>query len=168
MKKRKISPCLWFDDNAEEAVNFYLSVFNDGKILRTSYYPDLPPEERIPSWPPAGSILTIEFDLLGQTYTALNGGPVFKFNEAVSFVVDCDTQEEVDHYWDALIADGGEPSQCGWLRDKFGLSWQIVPEVLTDLITSGDPAQNARVTQAMLKMSRLDITALQQAAIASQ
>jgi predicted 3-demethylubiquinone-9 3-methyltransferase (glyoxalase superfamily) len=162
---QKISPFLWFNDNAEAAVSFYLSVFKNGKILRTAHYPEVPPEDR-PPWPHGATVMTVEFELFGQNYTALNGGPVFTFNEAISFVVSCETQEELDRYWDALLADGGKPVQCGWVRDKFGVSWQIVPSVLTDLMTSSDPAVCSRVTQAMLKMVKLDIAALQQAAAA--
>lgn len=158
------STCLWFDSNAEEAVDFYLSVFPGGKRLRAARYPDVPVNERPPSWPAAGSVLTVEFEMLGHRYIALNGGPMFQFNEAVSLVIECDTQEEVDHYWDALTADGGTPVQCGWLRDKFGLSWQITPRVLGELMTSDDPALVARVTRAMLTMVKLDIATLEAAA----
>ncbi len=160
---QKISPCLWFEDNAEAAVDFYLSVFKGGKILRKAYYPEVPAEDR-PPWPPTGTVMTVEFELFGQTYTALNGGPAFTFNEAISLMVACETQEEVDRYWDALTADGGKAVQCGWLTDKYGVSWQIVPTVLTDLVTSSDPAVCSRVIQAMLKMIKLDIATLQQAA----
>lgn len=161
----KISPCLWFDQNAEAAVTFYIAVFKDARILRKSYYAEIPPEERpTPNWPPPGTVLTIEFELFGQTYTALNGGPEFHFSEAVSLIVDCKTQAEVDAYWDALLADGGQASQCGWLKDKFGMSWQIVPSVLAELMNSGDDATKARVMRAMLKMVKLDIAALEQAA----
>ncbi|MDI1311163.1 VOC family protein, partial [Prosthecobacter sp.] len=142
---------------------FYLSVFKDGKILRRAYYPEVRPEDR-PPWPPAGTVMTVEFELFGQNYTALNGGPEFPFNEAISLMVACETQEEVDRYWDALTTDGGKPVQCGWLQDKFGVSWQIIPTVLTDLMTSSDPAVCSRVIQAMLKMIKLDIATLQQAA----
>ncbi|OYW76339.1 MAG: hypothetical protein B7Z37_09260 [Verrucomicrobia bacterium 12-59-8] len=160
---QKISPFLWFDDNAEEAVDFYLSVFKDGKILRISHYPEVPPEER-PPWPSDCTVMTVEFELFGQHYIALNGGPLFTFNESISFVVSCETQEELDRYWDALLTDGGMPSQCGWLKDKFGVSWQVVPTALTDLMTSSDPAVCSRVTLAMLNMIKLDIATLQQAA----
>lgn len=160
---QKISPFLWFNTVAEAAVDFYLSVFKSGKILRKAYYAEVPAEDR-PPCPPVGTVMTVEFELFGQNYTALNGGPVFTFNEAISFVVSCETQAEVDRYWDALIADGGMPVQCGWLRDKFGVSWQIVPAVLADLMTSSDPASCSRVTQAMLKMIKLDIATLEQAA----
>lgn len=161
----KISPCLWFDKKAEEAVSFYLSVFKDGKILSKSCYPEIPADELpTPNWPEPGSVLTVEFELFGQTYTALNGGPEFKFNEAISLMVECKTQAEVDTYWTALLADGGRESQCGWLTDKFGLSWQIVPSVMAELMTSTDKAAQARVMRAMLKMIKLDIATLQQAA----
>lgn len=160
---QKISPFLWFNDNAEAAVDFYISVFQDGKILRKTHYAEVPAEDR-PPCPPVGTVMTVEFELFGQNYTALNGGPIFKFNEAISFVVSCDTQEEVDRYWDALTAGGGKPVQCGWLQDKFGVSWQIVPTVLADLMASSDAALCSRVTQAMLKMIKLDIATLQQAA----
>lgn len=161
----KITPCLWFDQKAEEAVNFYLSVFKDGKILSKSYYPEIPTDELpTPHWPEPGSVLTVEFELFGQNYTALNGGPEFKFTEALSLMVDCKTQEEVDTYWAALTADGGKEVQCGWLTDKYGLSWQIVPSVMAELMTSPDKAVQARVMRAMLKMIKLDIAALQKAA----
>ncbi len=160
---QKISPCLWFNANAEEAVDFYLSIFKDGRILRKADYPEVPPEEK-PPWPSGVKVMTVEFELFGQNYTALNGGPIFTFNEAISLMVSCETQEEVDRYWNALTADGGAPVQCGWLRDKFGVSWQVVPTVLADLMTSSDPAVCSRVTQAMLKMVKLDIAELQQSA----
>jgi predicted 3-demethylubiquinone-9 3-methyltransferase (glyoxalase superfamily) len=160
---QKISPFLWFNNNAEEAVDFYLAIFEDGKILRKTHYPEIPPEDS-PPCPPPGTVMTVEFELFGHHYTALNGGPIFTFNESISFVVSCETQEEVDQYWAALLAGGGQPIQCGWLRDKFGLTWQIVPTVLIDLLTSSDPASNSRVNQAMLKMMKLDIAALQAAA----
>lgn len=160
---QKISPFLWFNDNAEAAVDFYISVFKDGKILRKTRYAEVPEKER-PPCPPAGTVMTVEFELFGQRYTALNGGPMFTFNESISFVVSCETQEELDDYWDALLADGGTPVQCGWLKDKFGVSWQVIPTMLTDSIASSDPAVGSRVTQAMLKMIKLDIATLQQAA----
>ena len=160
---QKISPCLWFNNTAEAAVDFYLSVFKDAKILRKAYYPEVPPEGR-PPWPAAGTVMTVEFELFGQNYTALNGGPEFPFNEAISLMVSCETQEEVDRYWEALTTDGGKAVQCGWLLDKFGVSWQIIPTVLTDLMTSSNPTVCSRVIQAMLKMIKLDITTLQQAA----
>lgn len=159
---QKITPFLWFDHQAEEAVAFYLSVFKQGKVINVTHYTEANPAPE--SWPPAGSVMTVEFQLFGQTFVALNGGPVFEFNESVSFVVHCRTQREVDHYWRKLTAGGGRPSQCGWLKDKYGLSWQIVPTVLPDLIGSKDRAKATRVMQAMLKMSKLDLKRLKQAA----
>jgi predicted 3-demethylubiquinone-9 3-methyltransferase (glyoxalase superfamily) len=163
---QKITPFLWFDNNAEEAVRFYLSVFKPGKILRVAHYSDARPESAPPSWPKPGSVMTVEFELFGQQFVALNGGPVFEFNESVSFVVNCKNQREVDYYWKKLLAGGGKPSQCGWLKDRYGLSWQIVPTVLVELMTGRDAARAARVTQAMLQMVKLDIAKLKQAAIA--
>ena len=160
---QKISPFLWFHDRAEEAVDFYLSVFKNGRILRKTRYSEVPQEDR-PPCPPAGTVMTVEFELFGQHYTALNGGPMFTFNESISFAVSCDTQEELDKYWEALLTDGGMPVHCGWLKDKFGVTWQVIPTVLTDLVSSPDPAVCSRVTQAMLKMIKLDIATLQQAA----
>ena len=156
---QKISPFLWFNDNAEEAVKFYLSVFKKGKVKSISRYPDGSPG-------PAGSVMTVGFELFGQEFVALNGGPVFKFTEAVSFVVQCQTQREVDSYWRKLTAGGGESSQCGWLKDKYGLSWQIVPTALMELVSSKDRAKATRVMQAMLKMAKIDIKKLKQAAAA--
>ncbi len=146
----RITPFLWFDANAEEAVDFYLSVFKNSRRLE-----EVPNSGNAPS--PKGKILTIAFELDGQTFTALNGGPHFKFNEAVSFVVRCDSQDEVDYYWSKLLA-GGTESQCGWLKDKFGLSWQIVPARLPDLI------RHPKAMEAMLKMKKLDIAELERAA----
>jgi predicted 3-demethylubiquinone-9 3-methyltransferase (glyoxalase superfamily) len=156
-----ITPCLWFDRNAEEAATFYTSIFKNSKIGSVSRYGEAGYEiHRMP----AGTVLTIEFDLNGQKFTALNGGPVFKFNEAVSFQVHCETQEEVDYYWEKLGA-GGDPNaqQCGWLKDKFGLSWQIVPAILVKLLRDKDAAKAARVMNAMLQMKKMDIKGLQQA-----
>ena len=161
---QKISPFIWFNDSAEEAVNFYLSVFKDGRIIRIARYPDVSPDPAPSSWPPPGSVMTVEFELFGQRYTALNGGPVFPLSPAVSFVVHCVTQEEVDRFWNALTANGGQPVQCGWITDRFGLSWQIVPTILLELLTGDDAAKSARVTRAMLKMIKLDIEALEAAA----
>jgi predicted 3-demethylubiquinone-9 3-methyltransferase (glyoxalase superfamily) len=152
---QKITPFLWFDRQAEEAVNFYTSVFENarkGKMLRNV--------EGGPG--PAGSVLTASFELEGLEFTALNAGPHFKFNEAISFVVDCKDQDEVDYFWDKL-SEGGEKSQCGWLKDKFGLSWQITPTVLIELMSDPDREKAGRVTQAMLKMSKIDIAALERA-----
>jgi predicted 3-demethylubiquinone-9 3-methyltransferase (glyoxalase superfamily) len=152
---QKITPFLWFDNNAEEAMNFYTSVFKDSKQVKVSRYPEGAPA-------PAGSVMVAEFELEGQRFIALNGGPQFKFTEAVSFVVNCETQEEVDYYWSRLTADGGAESMCGWLKDKFGLSWQITPAIMYKLY-SGDPASAQRVMQAMLQMKKLDIQKLQDA-----
>jgi predicted 3-demethylubiquinone-9 3-methyltransferase (glyoxalase superfamily) len=153
---QKIHPFLWFNDQAEAAMNFYVSVFRNSKVLGVSRYGDTGPGTK-------GSVMTADFELDGQRFTALNGGPIFKFTEAVSFVVDCADQTEVDHYWEKLTADGGEPSQCGWLKDRFGLSWQIVPRALFDLIGGKDPEKAQRATAAMLQMGKLDIAALQRA-----
>lgn len=161
---QKITPFLWFDKNAEEAVKFYLSVFKNGKIRKIARYTEVTPDGAPDSWPPPGSVMTIEFEILGQRFTALNGGPVFKFNEAISFVVHCKTQREVDYYWKKLTGGGGEAVQCGWLKDRFGISWQIVPEALLELMSSKDRAKVARVTAAMLKMVKLDVKTLKAAA----
>ena len=158
---KNITPCLWFDRNAEEAVNFYTSIFKRSKIGHVSRYGEAGFEvHRMP----AGTVLTIEFELNGQTFTALNGGPIFKFNEAVSFQVNCESQEEVDYYWEKLSAGGDETAQqCGWLKDKFGLSWQVVPTLLTQLLQDKDAEKSARVMNTMLQMKKLDIQRLQQA-----
>jgi predicted 3-demethylubiquinone-9 3-methyltransferase (glyoxalase superfamily) len=153
-----INPCLWFDSDGEEAAKLYTSVFPKSKILSISYYGDAGPR-------PAGTVMTVEFELDGHKFTALNGGPEFKFNEAVSFQVMCETQEEVDTYWSAL-SEGGEEGPCGWVRDRFGLSWQIVPTALPRLIGSGDSEQSQRVMQAMFGMKKLDIAGLERAAAA--
>jgi predicted 3-demethylubiquinone-9 3-methyltransferase (glyoxalase superfamily) len=158
---QKISPFLWFDTQAEEAVNLYVSIFKNSKIGKIARYGD---DGAAVSGRPKGSVMTISFTIEGQEFTALNGGPLFKFTEAISFVVNCDSQEEVDRLWNALTANGGEPSQCGWLKDKFGVSWQIVPKVLFDLLEDKAPARAKRAMQAMLKMKKLDIAALQRAA----
>jgi predicted 3-demethylubiquinone-9 3-methyltransferase (glyoxalase superfamily) len=151
---KKITPFLWFDSNAEEAMNFYVSVFKDSKIKEVSRYPENSPG-------PAGQVMVATFELFGQDFMALNGGPEFKFNESISFVVDCDGQEEVDYYWNKLTADGGEESQCGWLKDKFGLSWQIVPKQLNELMSNPDPAISQKAMQAMLQMKKIEIDKLQ-------
>jgi predicted 3-demethylubiquinone-9 3-methyltransferase (glyoxalase superfamily) len=155
MPLQKITPFLWFDHQAEEAANFYVSIFPNSKIGKIARYGKAGPG-------PAGSVMTIEFQLDGQPFVALNGGPIYKFTEAISFVVNCETQDEVDHYWDKLSADGGEV-QCGWLKDKFGLSWQVVPSVLVKLLSGPDPAGAQRAMKAMLGMKKLDIAALQRA-----
>jgi predicted 3-demethylubiquinone-9 3-methyltransferase (glyoxalase superfamily) len=153
---QKITPFLWFDNNAEEAVHFYTSIFKDSKILSTSRYGDAGPG-------PKGTVMTMRFQLNGQEFIALNGGPHFKFTEAISFVVNCETQQEIDEYWATLTA-GGKEVQCGWLKDKYGLSWQIVPTVLGQLMQNSDPAKASRVMQAMMKMVKMDIETLKQAA----
>ena len=158
---QKITPCLWFNDNAEEAVKFYTSVFKNSKIGAILRYDEASSKA---SGRPKGSVLTINFQLEGQDFIALNGGPVFKFTEAISLSVDCKTQEEVDYYWEKLTADGGEPSQCSWLKDKFGVSWQIVPSILLQLLHDKDPEKAKRAMQAMLTMSKIDIAKLKQAA----
>ena len=148
----RITPFMWFDNNAEEAVNFYTSIFPNSRVLSVSRYGEAGPG-------PAGQVMVMSFQLDGLEFQALNGGPIYKFTEAISFVIDCKTQDEVDMYWEKLSA-GGEESQCGWLKDKFGLSWQIVPAALGELMSDPDPVKAQRVTQAMLKMSKLDIQAL--------
>ena len=154
----KISPFLWFDHQAEEAATLYTTVFPNSKITEVQRYPADGPG-------PEGAVMVVRFELDGTVFTALNGGPQhFTFNESVSFVVDCKDQAEVNHYWDSLIADGGEPSQCGWLKDRYGLSWQIVPTVLDELLADPDPQRSNRAMQAMLKMSKLDIAELRAAA----
>ena len=157
---QKITPFLWFDDQAEEAVKFYTSVFENSKVGRILRYGE---EAAKASGRPAGSVLTIEFEIEGQKFVALNGGPLFKFNESISFVVNCETQEEVDYFWDNLKADGGEESACGWLKDKFGVSWQVVPTVLIDMLHDKDPRKSERVMQAMLQMQKIDINKLKAA-----
>ena len=152
---QKITPFLWFDNQAEEAVNYYTSIFKSSKVGAISRYGEAGPG-------PKGSVMTASFQLNGQDFIALNGGPRFKFNESISFVVNCDTQDEIDHYWDHLL-EGGTPQACGWLKDKFGLSWQIVPTILPKLFQSKDPEKSKRVMEAMLKMVKFDIKALEEA-----
>ncbi|BCW36421.1 VOC family protein [Arthrobacter sp. StoSoilA2] len=147
---QKISTCLWFDGRAAEAAEFYTSTFDDSSILTS-----------MPG--PGGDVLTVDFEIEGRQFMALNGGPAFTFNEAVSLVVNCDSQDEVDRYWNALLEGGGEESQCGWLKDKFGLSWQIVPVGMPGLLNGPDPAGSQRAMEAMLKMRKLDINVLQKA-----
>ncbi|MEX2140682.1 MAG: VOC family protein [Pirellulales bacterium] len=155
----KIAPCLWFDGQAEPAAAFYTSIFKDSKIVRTSHYTD---EGHEVHGQPAGSVMTVAFEIAGQSFTALNGGPYFKFNEAISFQVHCDTQEELDYFWTRL-SQGGEEVQCGWLKDRFGISWQIVPTILSDLFTDANPEKSGRAMQAMLRMKKLDIAELKRA-----
>lgn len=152
----KITPFLWFDDQAEEAATFYVSVFPNSQILSVSRYGPAGPG-------PEGQAMVVTFELDGVRFTALNGGPQYRFTEAVSFYVDCADQAEIDHYWDTLTANGGSPGQCGWLKDRFGLSWQIVPKVLPELIGGSDPEKARRGMQAMLKMTKLDIEGLRRA-----
>jgi predicted 3-demethylubiquinone-9 3-methyltransferase (glyoxalase superfamily) len=152
---KQITPFLWFDDNAEEATNFYTSVFANSKILSVKRYGDAGPG-------PKGTVMITRFELNGQEFVALNGGPRFKFTEAISFVVTCENQEEVDYYWDKLL-EGGHAQACGWLKDKFGLSWQIVPTAFFKLVEDSDPEKVARVMQAMMNMIKFDIAKLQEA-----
>jgi predicted 3-demethylubiquinone-9 3-methyltransferase (glyoxalase superfamily) len=152
---QKITPFLWFDNQAEEAMNFYTSVFKNSRVGAVTRYGEAGPG-------PAGSVMAASFELEGQQFTALNGGPLFKFTEAISFVVDCQSQEEVDDLW-AKLSAGGEEGMCGWLKDRFGLSWQIVPRALTEMLGDPDPEKSGRVMAAMLKMKKIDIQALRQA-----
>ncbi|HWN08590.1 MAG TPA: VOC family protein [Pyrinomonadaceae bacterium] len=156
---QKITPFLWFDNNAEEAANFYVSVFKNSKLGHISHYGEA--GEKV-SGQPKGSVMTVEFQLDGQDFVALNGGPNFKFTEAVSFVVNCETQEEVDYFWEKLSAGGAEV-QCGWLKDKFGLSWQVVPTILNEMMLDKDAGKADRVMQAMLQMKKIEITPLKRA-----
>jgi predicted 3-demethylubiquinone-9 3-methyltransferase (glyoxalase superfamily) len=156
---QKITPFLWFDNQAEEAVNFYISIFRNSKIVNVARYGD---DGARVSGRSQGSVMTVAFELDGQPFVALNGGPVFTFSPAISFVVDCQTQQEVDDLWDKLSA-GGEQQQCGWLRDQYGVTWQIVPAVLARLLSDPDPAKSQRVMQAMLQMKKIDIATLKQA-----
>ena len=151
---QKITSFLWFDNNAEEAMNFYVSVFNNSKIGTVTRYGDAGPG-------PKGSVLTAAFELEGQKFVALNGGPRFKFTEAISFVINCETQEEIDYFWDKLTSDGGQESMCGWLKDKFGLSWQVVPAEIGSLLTG---EKSNQVMQAIMQMKKIDLSTLRQAA----
>jgi len=151
----KISPFLWFDHQAEEAANFYVSVFPNSRIVEVTRYGDVGPG-------PKGSVMAVAVDLDGQRFNTLNGGPVFKFTEAISFAVDCKDQAEVDLYWDRLSA-GGETSQCGWLKDRYGVSWQIVPRALLPMLQDPDPVKSQRVMAAMLKMTKIDVAKLEAA-----
>jgi len=159
---QRISPCLWFDDQAEEAARFYTSIFGNSRITHIARYGEAGHEFH---GKPPGSVMTVEFELDGQTFTALNGGPVFRFNEAVSLQVFCRDQQELDYFWNSLSAGGDESAQqCGWLKDRFGLSWQVVPAELQELVGDGDSARGQRVMQALLRMKKLDIGALRRAA----
>ena len=144
-----ITPFLWFDTQAEEAMNFYMSIFKDAKVIAVSRA--------------NGKVLSVQFELQGQRFYGLNGGPHFKFNEAISFFVGVETQQEIDELWDKLIAEGGAPSRCGWLKDRFGLSWQVIPNALGRMLSDPDPAKSQRAMQAMLQMNKLDLAALQKA-----
>jgi predicted 3-demethylubiquinone-9 3-methyltransferase (glyoxalase superfamily) len=152
---QKITPFLWFDDQAEEAMNVYVSIFKNSKVLDVVRYQEGGPR-------PAGSVTTATFQLEGQEFTALNGGPEFKFTEAISFFVHCETQQEVDELWEKL-SEGGEESMCGWLKDKYGVSWQIVPDALVEMLSNPDPEKTNRVMQAMLQMRKIDIAGLKKA-----
>jgi len=157
--RQKITPFLWFDDKAEEAATFYTSIFKNSKVGKITRYGE---EATGPTGRPAGSVMTVEFELEGQDFVALNGGPMFKFTEAISFVVNCETQEEVNNFWSKLSA-GGEESRCGWLKDKFGLSWQVVPTVLIEMLADKDTAKAKRVMHAMLQMDKIEIPMLEKA-----
>jgi predicted 3-demethylubiquinone-9 3-methyltransferase (glyoxalase superfamily) len=158
---QRIAPCLWFDDQAEEAATFYTGIFKNSRIGKISRYGKAGYEIH---HRPAGSVMTVEFELDGQPFTALNGGPVFKFNEAISFQINCENQKEVDYYWEKLTAGGDKNAQqCGWLKDKFGLSWQVVPTVLAQMVGDPDSKKSQRAMQAMLQMKKLDIAELERA-----
>ncbi len=152
--KQRISPCLWFDGRAEEAANHYVSIFENSRITAVSRYGDVGPG-------PKGSVMTVAFELDGQPFTGLHGGPMFTFTEAISMIVHCHTQAEVDHYW-ARLSEGGQPGRCGWLKDRFGLSWQIVPTALVEMVQDQDPGRSQRVMAALLHMTKLDIGRLKQ------
>ena len=154
-KVQKINPFLWFNNQAEEAAKFYVSIFKNSGVKKIVHYGKAGPG-------PEGSVMTVAFELEGQEFTALNGGPVYKFTEAISFVVNCNSQEEVDYYWDKLTEDG-EEGVCGWLKDKYGLSWQIVPTVMVEMMSDPDPEKAKRVTEAMLQMVKIDIKTLKEA-----
>jgi predicted 3-demethylubiquinone-9 3-methyltransferase (glyoxalase superfamily) len=160
MTMQKITPCLWFDTEGEEAAQFYTSVFPNSRIVEVTRYGSAGPRDE-------GTVMTVTFELDGQRFIALNGGPDFKFNEAISLEVDCETQDEVDSFWSALTADGGEEGPCGWLKDRYGVSWQIVPKVLTELISDPDQEKAQRVMAAMLKMKKIEVAELEKAAAAA-
>jgi len=153
---QKITPFLWFDGQAEEAAKFYTSIFDNSKVLEVSRYGEVGPGQK-------GSVMTASFELEGQKFVALNGGPHYKFTPAISFYISCQTQEEVDYYWEKLLEGGGKPNQCGWLSDKFGVSWQVVPDALIEFLGDEDREKSQRVMQAMLKMAKLDIKKLREA-----
>ena len=155
--EHKIIPNLWFDTEAEEAAEFYISVFKNGRIVNVMHYNEAGPRE-------AGMVMTVEFELDGQRFVGINGGPQFKFDEAVSFQITCEDQDEIDYYWEKLTADGGEEGPCGWVKDKFGLSWHVVPTGMEELFADPDTEKARRAMEAMLKMKKLDLAALQSAA----
>jgi len=155
----KITPFLWFDSRAEEAASFYVSIFDNSRIVGSARYDEASSQA---SGRPVGSVMTVDFELDGQAFTALNGGPLFKFSEAVSFAVNCESQTEVDHFWEKLSA-GGEEGPCGWLKDRYGLSWQVVPTVLNEMLQDRDPEKAKRAMATMLTMKKFDIAALQRA-----
>jgi predicted 3-demethylubiquinone-9 3-methyltransferase (glyoxalase superfamily) len=158
---QRITPCLWFDNQAEEAANYYVDIFDNSRILTVSHYGEAGQEIH---GRPAGSVLTVDFELDGQSVMALNGGPVFTFNEAISLVVSCNSQQELDRYWDKLSKGGNKDAQqCGWLKDKYGVSWQVVPSMLAKLMSDPDPAKSERTMTAVLQMKKLDIAELQRA-----
>jgi predicted 3-demethylubiquinone-9 3-methyltransferase (glyoxalase superfamily) len=154
--QQKIVPSLWFDTEAEEAASFYVSVFKEGRILDVSHYTEAGPG-------PAGTVMTVAFELRGQRFVGINGGPQFKFDEAVSFQIACEDQAEVDYFWEAL-GDGGEEGQCGWLKDRYGLSWQVIPEGMAEVFANSDPQAAQRAMKAMLGMRKIDVDALREAA----
>jgi predicted 3-demethylubiquinone-9 3-methyltransferase (glyoxalase superfamily) len=155
--EHKIIPNLWFDTEAEEAADFYCSIFKDSRIVSTARYPESGPRE-------TGMVMVVEFELDGERFVAINGGPEFKFDEAVSFQVNCESQEEIDYYWESLTADGGKEGPCGWLTDKYGLSWQVTPEGMDRVFADPDPEKANRAMQAMLRMKKIDMAALEAAA----
>jgi predicted 3-demethylubiquinone-9 3-methyltransferase (glyoxalase superfamily) len=154
---QRITPSLWFDTEAEQAAEFYISVFGDGRILDVARYTEAGPR-------PAGTVMTVEFELRGQRFIAINGGPQFPFSEAVSFMITCADQDEIDHFWEALTADGGQEGPCGWCKDRFGLSWQVVPEGMDAVFARSDPEAAKRAMEAMFGMKKLDLAALRRAA----
>jgi predicted 3-demethylubiquinone-9 3-methyltransferase (glyoxalase superfamily) len=161
MPVQTITPCLWFDIQGEEAAKFYTGIFKNSRIVKIAHYGEAGREIH---GRPAGSVMTVAFELDGQRFTALNGGPIFKFNEAVSFQVDCETQEEVDYYWDRLSEGGDQKAQqCGWLKDRYGLSWQVVPRILIDMMSDPDTQKSGRAMTAMLQMKKIDIAGLKRA-----
>lgn len=154
---KRLTPCLWFNTQAEQAAEFYVSIFPDSKVTNIARWGETGPGQ-------AGSVLSVEFELSGNPFTALNGGPEFSFSEAISFQIPCEDQAEIDHYWERLLADGGEPSQCGWLKDRFGVSWQVFPRRLPELLSDPDPQIAGRVMNAMLAMAKIELAPLEAAA----